>query len=696
MALDFPSPPGAPGTIYSGPTSSWQWDGAKWGAAGAVNYLPLAGGTMLGSLNLYADAGAPFEAVTLRQLQSTVGGSGFLPLTGGTINPGPLLVAPGATAPRTLTLRGDTTGSIGETAVESGAIALRLGYTSTVGSVRVAVIGQENVNAIEIKALSGAPVIFASGSAADVDLAIQGRGASGVLLGSTTNFQNKVRVVGAAAGLDPSISAFGSDTNIDLFLQGKGAGTVQIGRTTSFFTPKGNLMLGMPEPASMSTSDGINGATLRAWYTVANNYMTALYYDGTSYRRLNTLAGGQMYNSAGSFSFQTATAGTPDTTVVPTTVFFMRADNSAGTGAGPPSDAAANTFTTSGLLTHNWIGWNIYNSTSNWRFRAAGAGVLAYADPSSENITFYTAAAGAAGAVAAIGGRLSIGPSSVSVTGALTAAGTISTTGINNYITSGGHDSNNYGFTSSYGCWLNGSSWINQLSVGGSTTFGGAITLPQLMYCYSAGSFTLLQCGGYGFRIADAFVQSGGYGYQYLIGGNPNWDYVYLITMYYPGVAGFRLAVAGSCTYDIRHDGGISRSTDGAWVSWVASDTRLKTNVKPSEVDALALLRKIPIESFDWIEEIRDGIHPPTAEEAISADNARSNADKSLHVQLGWIAQHVQEVMPDWVKVSRNTPDRPAHLPEYMHRIDPQHAGVPYLIRAIQQIADRLDAAGIP
>jgi len=47
----------------------------------AALYLPLAGGTMTGSLLLKANAAAPLEAVTLQQLTG-----GYLPLTGGTLS----------------------------------------------------------------------------------------------------------------------------------------------------------------------------------------------------------------------------------------------------------------------------------------------------------------------------------------------------------------------------------------------------------------------------------------------------------------------------------------------------------------------------------------------------------------------------------------------------------------------------------
>jgi hypothetical protein len=63
----------------------------------ALMYLPLTGGTMHGPLILNRDAQAPFEAVTLQQLQSYTQGE-YLPITGGTMQ-GPLVLAGAGTNP---------------------------------------------------------------------------------------------------------------------------------------------------------------------------------------------------------------------------------------------------------------------------------------------------------------------------------------------------------------------------------------------------------------------------------------------------------------------------------------------------------------------------------------------------------------------------------------------------------------------
>jgi hypothetical protein len=748
MALDFPSPPGPPGTVYSGPNSAWQWDGAKWVAGGTASYLPLAGGTMLGPLVLYANAGQPLEAVTLQQLQSTVGGSGFLPLIGGTINPGPLSVAPGGTGVRAIVISGDPTGSVGETSVQSGAIALRLGYASAAGSVRVAVNGQESINAIEIKALAGAPVIFASGSAADVDLAIQGRGASGVLLGSTTNFQNKVRVVGAAPGLDPSISAFGTDTNIDLFIQGKGTGTVQIGRTTSFFTPKGNLMLGMPEPANMSTSTGVDGASMRAWYVTANNYMTNLYYDGASYRRLNALTPGQMYSLGGGFFFQNAAVGAADSTIsAMTTRAIITADGSFGVAGFNPTAGIVGLISSQNSVVGNAVGINLYYDNANWRYRNNGTAGMWYMNTGGADTAMYLYLSpnGTAGAVASIPNPMTITPTSVNANGNLFASG---------YVNAAGQDANHYGLTTPNGVWSNGTSWFNTntgsqctydnvyansylysagsgrvdgtwYSAGGvirttgssnpcvsayNNSWGGAgfwlqsdgvcvfgqvdsNGYPYSGWWYSTGAnggmlyshygVTIDGAGGSGFTMSAA-GNAGTYYYVNGLAGNPAWDWMRHNFYHFPNVSATARTYVGGNYWDFRNDYNITRG-DGYAVAWNAiSDIRIKKNIAPSTVDALDIIYRIPISEFDINAEISSLSEPlnlETMQREVLVDD--------VHVDLGWVAQMVGAVLPRMEKIIMVNDTHDGLVPQDLHIVDGLVV-IPYLIRAIQQLTDRL------
>jgi hypothetical protein len=95
--LNFPNSPSS-GTIFSSPDGSrWQFDNTKWvvigPVAGSSQYLPLAGGTMLGSLTLAGPPTANLQATTKQYTDTT-----FLLLSGGTLT-GPLILSANPTAP---------------------------------------------------------------------------------------------------------------------------------------------------------------------------------------------------------------------------------------------------------------------------------------------------------------------------------------------------------------------------------------------------------------------------------------------------------------------------------------------------------------------------------------------------------------------------------------------------------------------
>lgn len=87
------------------------------------------------------------------------------------------------------------------------------------------------------------------------------------------------------------------------------------------------------------------------------------------------------------------------------------------------------------------------------------------------------------------------------------------------------------------------------------------------------------------------------------------------------------------------------------------SDASIKENIADSAVDALALIRRLRLRSFDYTAEIAG----------------------DPHVDLGLVAQEVAEVIPAMV------PDMP--FADGLKRINLK-AAVPYLIRAVQQLAE--------
>src|SRR5215471_7938584 len=128
-----------------------------------------------------------------------------------------------------------------------------------------------------------------------------------------------------------------------------------------------------------------------------------------------------------------------------------------------------------------------------------------------------------------------------------------------------------------------------------------------------------------------------------------------------PGYNGISVASdSGSPTgYSIFHySGGTNYTTTVSGTS----DARLKTNIRDTEVDALAAILATPVRAFEWTREYRR-IMP----------NLRD-------APIGLVAQEVEALMPYVVGVSEHDGYR---------RIAYDHLA-PYLLRALQQLADRV------
>lgn len=98
--------------------------------------------------------------------------------------------------------------------------------------------------------------------------------------------------------------------------------------------------------------------------------------------------------------------------------------------------------------------------------------------------------------------------------------------------------------------------------------------------------------------------------------------------------------------------------SNGSW-----SDARLKTNIRDSEIDALAILNKMPVRAFEW------------NEKAVAKLPIRYT-----NVEIGLVAQEVGQLIPEAVGASVLDDER---------YIDTKML-IPYLVRAIQQLEARL------
>jgi Chaperone of endosialidase len=139
-----------------------------------------------------------------------------------------------------------------------------------------------------------------------------------------------------------------------------------------------------------------------------------------------------------------------------------------------------------------------------------------------------------------------------------------------------------------------------------------------------------------------------------------------------PSVTGARIACYGGdwgfMTFAMSGGNAIFSPDNGSSGQFVptspASDARLKDNIRDTEIDALAAVLATPVRSFEWNDEGRKLM--PYAEPV---------------VPIGFVAQEVEQTMPDAVGTV-------ALIGDTRHLIDQNFT--PYVIRAIQQLAERV------
>jgi len=214
------------------------------------------------------------------------------------------------------------------------------------------------------------------------------------------------------------------------------AGGVVTGPTTimgSLFTTKGNIAVGIAEPLNMSTATALDGGSIRAWYTVANNYMSSMYYDGTNYRRLNaTVAPSQIIAGSGGYSFQSAAVGAADSTIPTLTQLATITPLGISASNYMLPDCVSGMFAGNRALVSTEYAFNVYWSTSAnaWKRREAGGGIVLYCNfPASPTLEIMGTPSGAAGSTAALQSYASFGNSGLNLAGALTGVTTITASG---------------------------------------------------------------------------------------------------------------------------------------------------------------------------------------------------------------------------------------------------------------------------
>jgi hypothetical protein len=188
------------------------------------------------------------------------------------------------------------------------------------------------------------------------------------------------------------------------------------------------------------------------------------------------------------------------------------------------------------------------------------------------------------------------------------------------------------------------------LLVGGGATIGGALTVNGTpLACQNVDAANDINARG----VFRWFPNGGGSkGARIELCSGSSWDFVqFSVVGGGPGGAELYISPdANSSGFIIFADTGFS-------------DARLKKNIRDSEVDALAAILATPVRAFDWNEE-GEGRMP----------NVGS-------VSVGLVADEVEKTMPFVVRTTSR---------DDMRRIIDQRL-TPYLFRAIQQLAERLE-----
>jgi hypothetical protein len=127
----------------------------------------------------------------------------------------------------------------------------------------------------------------------------------------------------------------------------------------------------------------------------------------------------------------------------------------------------------------------------------------------------------------------------------------------------------------------------------------------------------------------------------------------------------------------------------GAPINGIASDARIKENIVPTKLDALSILQRVPVDEFDVKAEVAAWFK--TIGEKLSDRQAAMADAAPVHVPIGFVTQHVQLHIPEAVTVLPGQIEvEGSPMPSDAQTLD-MHNFIPYLVRAVQQLAARVE-----
>jgi hypothetical protein len=171
---------------------------------------------------------------------------------------------------------------------------------------------------------------------------------------------------------------------------------------------------------------------------------------------------------------------------------------------------------------------------------------------------------------------------------------------------------------------------------------------------------------------------------------NPNYGDCTIQFVHYPAqFVAMRCAIGNPPVmyYDLRSDGIILRSSDGAQAAWnIPSDERIKENIAPSRIDAIDIMERFPVDCFY----LREDAAYASAPRDMNGARVRPTLEERF-VEAGFVAQRVGVVIPKMETISGGTSPDPA-FPDGLHGVNRLEI-IPYLALALKQTIARLKAA---
>lgn len=230
----------------------------------------------------------------------------------------------------------------------------------------------------------------------------------------------------------------------------------------------------------------------------------------------------------------------------------------------------------------------------------------------------------------------------------------------------------------------------NLLAAGGVTAYGGANIGVRVNTPYVEGNpdgnAGALRTWNTANKLTFMFDNSSGGGeLQWRIDGGAVAKFICNTTNW----RDLELGAAGGPTATAVYGFDIPGNAYGVWVDTVTSDERIKDNIRPTTIDALEALTSLEVSAFDvkgpvaaWFKNISKDM----PERLASMEGAQP-----VHVPIGFVAQRIQGQVPEAVTTdSQHYGPAESPIPPDALSVVKQEM-IPYLVRAIQQLAERVN-----